>query len=591
MGIFSRFRKPRLDEVKRTDISDVTSDPQKAEKQGLLRVLDYGLRRTEQITSLNLGPIKFAEPDRTPPPVQAPELVFIDDKTERERELPLTTEVGSGVPSPRLDKLVQASKSYDVQERSLFYQELDELFTTDAIATQARDSLVEGALSQNYNATVEPDQDFEKDPEARDMADLAGRLWNALEKTFDSSHTDMWGRALATYGNAPMEVIANRFGSILRVRNLAPYAIKINSDHQLQFKPDQQKCYIQYDAVDWTTEIGSWPAAGMFWPATRRFEWERYGTPKILEGLLYLRSLIRGNAVLPDAREAAQPQVVVRFADKAGNPVDPSVLTEYEYTTRKWKKQHGIAFGPNDEKLFNGAAEVDLLAPTTSYFNDIADLRWQASGVAMRFGMILAYLLAPDTINRATLDRIAEIINVNQYAFAIKFGMQFFLPLFQRMIAFTNLAYAAARGRNRLDQMDKLLIDPRKVQLRLEWKAKRLPERLIADADLANDCYLKGTLSRETAIEVACVALERDPEVEKQRIAQEQSDGITPPKQGAPLQIQPSRRGGAALLPAAASTERRRRGENYYLPVSDYDMDDDGNYMDIEAIRDSSSDE
>ena len=141
----------------------------------------------------------------------------------------------------------------------------------------------------------------------------------------------------------------------------------------------------------------------------------------------------------------------------------------------------------------------------------------------MLYGENLARLVTPETINRATLEQMDEIRFYRSYLLSIMYSENIDKPKFGRVIAAYNGAYSKLTPGKRLG------IDPRKVILKTEWKARRSPGRLTEESERAESACEKGQLSVRDALEIHCRALELDSEKAWNRLLAEKGEGVKRP--------------------------------------------------------------
>lgn len=451
-------------------------------------------------------------------------------KTQYDSDKPLSTEIGSLVEDPLLDKLRQSSLSSDVQERASFYDQIDLVFQNCPVTDTALENLLQGAFGQDQEQKVEPARGYEKDPRAIEMAINADRMWQSIVRKITPYIRMQRMRTYFKYGNLFIRVDRNIYGSITKTDELPTTTIKINSDQNLSFYPNQPDAYQQYTRDYWGKPYAYWPDISIIEICNKQSGTHRYGMPFILPALGYVRGLVKGTNLIPDAREAGLPFVEENHQDAIGNAVSKDAINEARFYSRESKKNRNEQTHPFEHRVTNGKVTVKMHNADGSFWNETKDFTWFATNITSRFNRNFAKQAGAEIINRATLNRITENEYEGEYRLSLFFATMHDVVLLNKQIAIANFAIAQIDKRYGLEPHN-LFIDPDMVQLYTKVKAKQLPERLINKAELAAMLYTNFGCSQETLIEAGISGLDLvSKEEEIKRMQQEGLLGKRPEK-------------------------------------------------------------
>ncbi len=451
-----------------------------------------------------LKPIKPIEPPTLTPGTQ----VWVHPNKNKDKE-PISTQIGYAVEDPYLDSLLQSALSSDVQQRASFYDQIDLVFVNDPNAYQARENLLQGAFGQGQEQEVKPAKGFENDPDAIRMAQAANRIWQRVSKLITPQYRMQVCREYLTYGNVYVRITYDKYGVIEALRALPTKTIKVNSDQNLSFYPNQPDCYVQYTRSNYSTAAGFWPEIGILSMQNIQFQSDRYGMPFILPCLGYARGLIRGTNIIPDAREAGQPIVHENHMDAMGNKVYRSEINEARWYSLEERKNRNEPINAYRHNITNGTVKIEMLSADGAFWNELNDFTWFARGITSIFNRTFAKQVGAEVINRATLDRITENDYEGEYRLALLFAQLHDAELLTKQIQLANFAIAQINKEYGLDPTN-VFIDPEKVKLVTKVKAKQLPERLIENTKLSVDLYKNRCLSKRRVVETASLVLDFD---------------------------------------------------------------------------------
>lgn len=552
-------------------------DYQLSSKQNDASHLGYQLVTTNKInlnqTNVNnttdqLIPLKAVKPENgfNGELIPGQQVWIHPSPTDNYNDKDFNTDVGVAVEDPYLDSLLQAALSSDVQQRAAFYDQIDLIFSNDPNAFQARENLLQGAFGQDQDQEVKPAKGFEDNPEAIRMAESANKLWQQILKFITPQYRIQVCREYLTYGNLYVRITYNKYGQITGLRALPTKTIKVNSDQNLSFYKGQPDCYIQYPRSNYSTPTGIWPEIGIIAIQNIQFQSDRYGMPFILPCLGYARGLIRGTAVIPDAREAGQPIVHENHQDALGNKVFKNEIAEARWYSLEERKNRNEAINAYRHNITNGTVKIEMLSANGDFWNQLNDFTWFARGITSIFNRTFAKQVGAEVINRATLDRITENDYEGEYRLALMFAQLHDGELLTNAIQLANYMVAQTDKEYGL-QPGKLFIDPEKVKLVTRIKGRKLPERILADVQLASDLADRRQLSKRRVLTVASQLLDFDVE-EEIKWMEEEGKFLTPqPQVIDPNQVNPKPSPNPLQLAAPKQDNLEQQKVNFPLSV------------------------
>jgi hypothetical protein len=481
-----------------------------------------------------------------------------------------TTRQGIGVPSPIEEDMVRVSwYSADWSKRQSIYQNVDDVLANCKEAEQARERFLDGVFNQGCDYKVIPFKASPDSPDDREAIMMAGRaneLWQDFERlrTLKIKRQLFGGRV--DYGFVPQEIAFDEYGRATEIQVLPPFGMEILL-YRGRFIDNQEICYKQHDSLMPAEVYAQWPELGIVWVVNQRYNWQPYGIPALLAAFGHANGLIRGTAILPDAREAAQTETYANFTDAAGNSVHPSTLDDFSDTSRAARKERNELIKPTDIMIANGAREVKKLFGDSEFLNKLDDLKMNGAVVCAVYGDNYNNLYNPHINNRSVMEKIEE----NQFYYWFNQGKCFTdevdNPSFKQVIAAGNWGYARQLERN--NAQPALYVNPKKVTLVANWKARRPPKILKDEFDSAVKARLVGAqsgqqfISAKSVTEIACRAFDLDEIEEQKRLDDEKLQAkqdaadkakldaanlaLNPPAANPSLNVKPADKAGAQL--------------------------------------------
>lgn len=553
-------------------------DYQLSSKQNDASQLGYQLTTTNK-TNINqtvvspntqLIPLKQISPEAgytNQLPQQGQQFWIHPSPTDSYASKDFSTSVGVAVEDPYLDSLLQSALSSDVQQRAFFYDQIDLVFSNDPSAYQARENLLQGAFGQDQEQEVKPAKGLENDPETIRMAQAANILWQHVNKLITPQYRIQVCREYLTYGNLYIRISYNKYGQIVDLRALPTKTIKVNSDQNLAFYKDQPDCYIQYPRSNYSEPTGFWPESSIIAIQNIQFQSDRYGMPFILPCLGYARGLIRGTAIIPDAREAGQPIVHENHQDAVGNKVFKNEIAEARWYSLEERKNRNEAINAYRHNITNGTVKIEMLSANGDFWNQLNDFNFFARGITSIFNRTYAKQVGSEVINRATLDRITENDYEGEYRLALFFAQLHDGELLTRQIELANYAVAQINKEYGLEP-GKLFIDPEKVKLVTKIKGRKLPERLLSDVQIASDLCERRQLSKRRVLTVASELLDFDV-TEEIKWMEEEGKFLTPqPQMVDPNQLNGTNQPNPLQLEAPKQDKIESDKPSFNMPLS-----------------------
>lgn len=436
----------------------------------------------------------------------------------------LSTGKGSKVPSPMIDAMYSRMRngmSPVLQERRLEFYKYDEIFATCSTVSESSNRLRRGAFLGDLRVELVAPPEYKIDGATAEAAEEINFIY---QKDITPITTNEWwfllSNSLLRYGNAPFEIDATEDGRIIKLNQLSPYAMNINSNYNLDFYPGQPDCYEQFDdsGKQW---LARWPKALIIWVMTQELAWHRFGSSRLFHALMDATSLMRAEATLPDNREAGKLQKYEIHRDALGNKVSNEDIKQARFLADQ-------ILAPGATRIYNGSADVGMIQPSSDAYNKLEDIYHFSSGIAATFGTQFSQMRQGEKALRATLSYFDEKANVHQMEFRNLIIHQTVPQIVERLCAWNNKLAEQSTTFYGLDVASKSNVnkyDAKKIKISILAQNNAPSDQLILNAGAGLASRAANGLDWDTFIESQALAQGKDPEMVKKGLIEE---GLAP---------------------------------------------------------------
>jgi len=424
-----------------------------------------------------------------------------------------TTAIGSGVISPTIHKLMQQSRSSNVQQRFQFCEQLRILFENDFTVSSCINSRIEGACRLGLKQEVIPAEGQDSNPVAVQSAIRANNAYQAGAKLFPTSEREMSLREYVLYGGVYDRLGWNAYGTITDVMGLPYQTMEILVNSQLKLKDGQYVAFQQYDPMIWGEPSHRFSDLQVLSIQNRQFRSDIFGVTFLLSVIKYIQDNIRTMDLVQTARRDDLPINVQQREDAIGNPVHPSVLARDKWESIEERNSRGEDTKTHRVVWINGKGEMVRLEASGNYYNNFSnnDVKYRAAAIAGVLGRSLAMIITPEGVNRATAEWLTESDFDRENKLAMLFCNTRDVAFMQRTSFLTNVAAAAADKSWGLEP-GKFYIDPRLIQLKSDIVGQVTEDRAMQRVEKAVIAVDKQLMPIKRAAFVAAQAYKADPD-------------------------------------------------------------------------------
>lgn len=438
---------------------------------------------------------------------------WLDLNPPKDEKDVFSTAIGSGVISPTIHKLMQQSRSANVNQRFQFCEQLRILFENDYTVSSCINSRIEGACRLGLNQEVIPAEGQDNNPIAVESAIRANRAYQEGAKLFPASEREMALREYILYGGVYDRLGWNAYGSITDVMGLPYQTMEILVNSQLKLNDGQFVAFQQYDPLVWGEPSHKFSDLQVLSIQNRQFRSDIFGTTFLLSVIKYIQDNIRTMDLVQIARRDDLPINVQQREDAIGNPIHPSALNKAKWESLEERETRGEDTRKSRVVWINGKGEMVRLETSGNYYNNFSnnDVKYRASAIAGVLGRSLAMLITPEGVNRATAEWLTESDFDRENKLAMLFCNTRDVAFMQRTSFLTNLAAAAADKSWGLEP-GRFYIDHRLIQLKSDIVGQVTEDRAMARVDKAALAVDKKLMPIKRAAFVAAQAYKSDPD-------------------------------------------------------------------------------